>query len=92
MTASQFNETEFVRSMVELVKLGIDGERERCAAVCEGWLNRFQADDIEYTSAREYAVDAINDILDLIRDGTDPREASAVSDDRTDANASTVVR
>lgn len=48
-------------------------ERERCIAICEGWMERFEGMEIQYTSPREYACDAINDIMDLIRDGIDPR-------------------
>jgi hypothetical protein len=48
-------------------------ERERCIAICEGWMDRFEGMEIQYTSPREYACDAINDIMDLIRDGIDPR-------------------
>lgn len=44
-------------------------ERARCIAICEGWIGTFQDREIKYTSAREYAVDAIEDIIDLIRSG-----------------------
>lgn len=47
-------------------------ERDRCIAICEGWMERFEGMEIQYTSAREYACDAINDIIDLIRDGKWP--------------------
>jgi len=56
------------------VKLGVDAERERCVAICEGWIGRFQDTDIKYTSAREYAIDAVDDIAELIRNGADPRD------------------
>lgn len=48
-------------------------ERARCATICEGWLEQFAKTDIKYTSAREYASDAVKDILDAIREGRDPR-------------------
>lgn len=67
------DEQKFVQDLADLVKLGVEAERERCIAICEGWIGRFQDTEIKYTSAREYAVDAIDDIVDLIRDGTDPR-------------------
>lgn len=69
------DEQKFVQDLAELVKLGVEAERERCIAICEGWIGRFQDTEIQYTSPREYAVDAIEDIVDLIRDGTDPRPA-----------------
>ena len=50
----------------------VAAERQRCIALCEGWIGRFHGTDIRYTSAREYAVDAIEDIIDLIRNGTNP--------------------
>ncbi|HWW62018.1 MAG TPA: hypothetical protein VN181_11675 [Thermoanaerobaculia bacterium] len=51
---------------------GVQAERDRCVAICEGWMERFEGMEIQYTSPREYACDAINDIMDLIRDGIDP--------------------
>jgi len=53
-----------------MVEQAVEAERKRCTALCEGWIGRFQDRDIQYTSAREYAVGAIEDIIDLIRDGT----------------------
>jgi hypothetical protein len=50
----------------------IQQERERCIAICEGWIGTFQHVDIKYTSPRAYAVDAIEDIIDLIREGHQP--------------------
>lgn len=44
-------------------------ERERCIALCEGWIGTFQDREIKYTTPREYAVGAIEDIIDLIRSG-----------------------
>lgn len=70
------NEAKFIQDLAELVKLGVEAERERCIAICEGWIGRYQNKEIQYTSPREYAVDAIDDIIDLIRDGTDPRPAA----------------
>jgi len=70
------DETKFAESLAELVKLGVEAERDRCVAVCEGWMERFEGTEIQYTSPREYACDAINDIIDLIRDGCDPRPPS----------------
>jgi len=68
------DEKKFAQDLAELVKLGVDAERERCVAICEGWIGRFQDTDIKYTSAREYAIDAVDDIAELIRNGTDPRD------------------
>jgi hypothetical protein len=55
-----------------------EAERERCIAICEGWVGTFQDKEIKYVAPRTYAVDAIEDIIGLIRDGTDPRVAGAV--------------
>ncbi len=49
----------------------IDRERYRCVRLCEMWIETFKDRDIQYVSARDYAVDAINDIIDLITDGQD---------------------
>lgn len=50
----------------------VEAERQRCLAICEGWIGTYQDREIQYTSAREYAIDAIEDIMDLIRDGHQP--------------------
>ena len=50
-------------------------ERERCIAVCESWIGTFQKFDPKRIDARNYAVDAIEDIIAVIREGTDPRAA-----------------
>lgn len=52
----------------------IDRERYRCVKLCERWIETFNAVDIQYTSPKEYATDAINDIIDLITDGQDVRD------------------
>ncbi|MDB5584835.1 MAG: hypothetical protein JWR80_10011 [Bradyrhizobium sp.] len=44
-------------------------ERERCIALCEVWIGTFQDRAIKYTTPREYAIGAIEDIIDLIRNG-----------------------
>jgi hypothetical protein len=67
------DENKVINDLAALVKLGVEAERDRCIAICEGWIGRFQDTDIKYTSAREYAVDAVDDIAELIRNGTDPR-------------------
>ena len=54
----------------------IEAERRRCLEICEGWIGTYQDREIQFTSAREYAVDAIEDIIDLIRDGHDPALAA----------------
>lgn len=48
----------------------VEVERGRCLAACEGWIERYQNTEIKYTSARDYAIDAVKDIADLIRNGT----------------------
>jgi len=58
------------RAQVELAN-----ERERCIAVCESWIGTFQKFDPKRIGARNYAVDAIEDIIEVIREGTDPRAA-----------------
>jgi hypothetical protein len=55
----------------------IEEERKRCLSICETWIGIYQDRDIQFTSAREYAVDAIEDIIDLIQDGHDPALAGA---------------
>lgn len=57
-------------------------ERKRCIAICEGWIGTFQDREIKYTSAREYAIHAIEDIIDLIRDGHRPGSAVGTSTER----------
>lgn len=64
----------------------VEAERKRCLAICEGWIGTFQDREIKYTSAREYAVDAIEDIIDLIRDGHQPSVSSTTRN--TDAEPS----
>lgn len=49
----------------------IDRERLRCIKLCQMWINTFDGTNIKHTSPRDYAVDAINDIIDLISDGQD---------------------
>lgn len=50
-----------------------EDERGRCTAICEGWIGAFQEREIKYIDARTYAVDAIDDIIELIICGHDPR-------------------
>jgi hypothetical protein len=57
---------------IEHLRKALDDERTRCTTICENWIGTFQDVDIKYTSPREYAVDAIEDIIDLIRDGHIP--------------------
>lgn len=52
-----------------LLRAEVSDERLRCIAICEGWIGTFQDRDIKYTSAREYAIGAIEDIIDIIRAG-----------------------
>jgi hypothetical protein len=52
----------------------IDRERYRCVKLCERWIETFNAVDIQYTPPKEYATDAIKDIIDLITDGQDVRD------------------
>lgn len=55
-----------------------DRERLRCVRLCEMWIASFKDRDIKYVSARDYAVDAINDIIDLITDGQDVGQSMPV--------------
>lgn len=55
--------------MSKEIEAAVAAERARCAAICESWIGTFQDVDIKFTSPRAYAVDAIEDIIDLIRDG-----------------------
>lgn len=54
----------------------VAAERARCIAICESWVGTFQDVEIKYTAPREYAIDAINDIVDLIRSGHTPAVSS----------------
>jgi hypothetical protein len=69
------DEKQFVQNLNDLMKACVEAERNRCIAICEGWIGRYQDTEIKYTSPREYAVDVVEDILDLIRDGTDIADA-----------------
>ncbi len=40
---------------------------EECARMADGWLERHGETEIQYTSAREYACDAVADVADAIR-------------------------
>lgn len=53
-------------------RASVESERARCIAICESWIGTFQGTDIKYTTPRKYAIDAIEDIIDLIRDGSIP--------------------
>jgi len=60
--------TEHIQITGMAVAEAIATERKRCIAICEGWIGTYQYREIKYTSASDYAVDAIEDIIDLIRD------------------------
>lgn len=60
----------------ELATLAEQEERERCVAICEGWLAAYEGVEIKYTSARKYATDAVKDIRDAIISGTQPDRMS----------------
>jgi hypothetical protein len=60
---------------IEALEAALANERERCIAVCESWIGTFQKFELKHTGAREYAVDAIGDIIEVIREGVDPRAA-----------------
>ena len=51
-----------------------EDERERCIAICGSWIGSFQNVDIQHLSARQWAVNSIEDIMELIRNGHDPRK------------------
>lgn len=61
-----FNALESAQNWHEMAVLK---ERFRCIALCDGWINSFKHREIKYVGAREYAIDAIRDIMDLISDG-----------------------
>lgn len=63
---------ECINLLLTAVVAAVTDERERCIAVCEGWIGEFQEYEIKRTSAREYAVGAIEDIIAEIREGHDP--------------------
>lgn len=48
-------------------------ERERCAAICDGWIAAYGNGNIQYTPPSEYATDAVQDVADAIRSGIDPK-------------------
>jgi predicted RNase H-like nuclease (RuvC/YqgF family) len=76
---SSFNDalrmTDKAAARIEALEAALANERERCIAVCESWIGTFQKYELKHTGAREYAVDAIGDIIEVIREGTDPRAA-----------------
>lgn len=51
----------------------VKNERERCIAICERWIGSFQHANPTTISPRTWAVDAIEDIIELIRSGEDPQ-------------------
>jgi hypothetical protein len=63
------------QNRIEALEAALANERERCIAVCESWIGTFQQFDIKRTSSRDYAVGAIEDIIEFIREGYDPRAA-----------------
>lgn len=50
----------------------IDKERQRCIAICESWIVAWQQEEPKIISAQKWAIDAIEDIIDLIRNGNLP--------------------
>lgn len=44
-----------------------DATIEECARLADGWITVHGETEIEYTTAREYAVDAVQDVADAIR-------------------------
>lgn len=75
------------RAIAALRGDSVEVERERCIAICEGWIGTFQDKEIKYTAPREYAIGAIEDIVDLIRNGHMPQVSRPV--ERTPAHHST---
>jgi hypothetical protein len=57
---------------IEALEAAVANERERCIAICESWIGTFQKFDLKHISTRDYAVDVVEDIIALVRDGTDP--------------------
>jgi hypothetical protein len=64
-----------LEARIKALEAALANERERCIAVCESWIGTFQKFELKHTGAREYAVDAIGDIIEVIREGVDPRAA-----------------
>lgn len=58
--------------LLEFAEAAVAAERARCASLCDGWLAIYGDRDIKYTSARDYATDAVKDIRDTIRSGAEP--------------------
>lgn len=68
-------ELRSAQQRIEALEAALANERERCIAVCENWIGMFQKFELKRTGAREYAVDAIGDVIQAIREGFDPRAA-----------------
>jgi hypothetical protein len=66
---------DVARARIEALEAALANERERCIAVCESWIGTFQQFEVKCTGAREYAIAAIEDIVEFIREGHDPRAA-----------------
>lgn len=48
----------------------VRAERDRCRLICDDWIRQFGAQEIKYVAAREYAVNTVEDIRDLIVSGS----------------------
>jgi len=64
-----YNAAQEAADRIEALEAALVDERERCIAICESWIGTFQGD------ASEDAVEAIEDIIKVIREGGDPRLA-----------------
>lgn len=65
-------------------------ERFRCLALCDGWINNFKDREIKYVGAREYAIDAIRDIIDLISDGQEVGRCKPATEDASEPSTLTM--
>lgn len=54
-------------ALITSLSQAVAAEREACAALCDQWVTMCQDFDIKYTSARNYAVEAVKDIADATR-------------------------
>jgi hypothetical protein len=65
-----FNMVKLVQAVTPIIAAATEARaREECGAICDEWLAQFSDKEIEFTTAREYATDAVKDIAELIRTG-----------------------
>ena len=62
-----------------LAQDGREAVFEEAARVCEHWIRTFEHTHIQYTTPRDYAIDAVQDIADVLRNPKDREKALADS-------------